>query len=139
MKYSGKYHNQVAHDVGRLLDDRGCRAVVAPHRIGNFDPELRKSQDYMNIYPKLFGISTRHAAVEAGHGLFGKSRLLVSPHFGPLQRVAAVVTDAVLEPDEKITVRRQKNFVPRHVLPASRPALARPSPVTALAGRNAMK
>ena len=97
------YHNQVAYDVGRLLDDHGYRAVVVPHRIGNFDPELRKSPDYMNIYPKLFGISTRHAAVEAGIGIFGKSRLLITPRFGPRQRVAAVITDAVLAPDEKIT------------------------------------
>lgn len=96
------YHNQVAYDVGRLLDDHGFGAVVVPHRIGNFDPELRKSPDYMNIYPKLFGISTRHAAVEAGLGIFGKSRLLITPRFGPRQRLAAVVTDAELAPDARI-------------------------------------
>lgn len=97
------YHNQVAYDVGRLLDDHGYRAAVVPHRIGNFDPDLRKSPDYMNIYPKLFGVSTRHAAVEAGLGIFGKSRLLITPRFGPRQRVAVVITDAELAPDARIT------------------------------------
>ncbi|HEY6837214.1 MAG TPA: hypothetical protein VI389_00590 [Geobacteraceae bacterium] len=106
------YHNQVAYDVGRLLDDHGFRAVVVPHRIGNFDPDLRKSPDYMDIYPKLFGVSTRHAAVEAGLGIFGKSRLLVTPRFGPLQRVAVVVTDAELAPDAKVGDEESRRLCP---------------------------
>lgn len=106
------YHNQVAYDVGRLLDDHGYRAVVVPHRIGNFDPDLRKSPDYMDIYPKLFALSTRHAAVEAGLGVFGKSRLLITPGFGPRQRVAAVVTDAELAPDPKITAQEAQKLCP---------------------------
>ncbi len=97
------YHNQIAYDVGRLLDENDFKAVVVPHRIGNMDPDLRKSPDYMNIYPKLFCVSTRHAAVEAGIGIFGKSRLLITPRFGPRQRLAAIVTDAEFAPDEKIT------------------------------------
>jgi len=106
------YHNRIAYDIGRLLDDHGYSAVVVPHRIGNFDPELRKSGDYMNIYPKLFGISTRHAAVEAGLGILGKSRLLITPRFGPRQRVAAVITDAVLNPDKKITKNEAGKLCP---------------------------
>ncbi len=106
------YHNQIAYDIGRLLDDQGYRAVVVPHRIGNFDPELRKSGDYMNIYPKLFGISTRHAAVEAGLGIFGKSRLLITPRFGPRQRVAAVITNAELKPDRKMTEKEANELCP---------------------------
>lgn len=106
------YHNQVAYDVGRLLDDHGHRAVVVPHRIGNFDPDLRKSPDYMDIYPRLFTLSTRHAAVEAGLGIFGKSRLLITPGFGPRQRVAAVVTDAELAPDAKVTAEEARKLCP---------------------------
>lgn len=106
------YHNQIAYDIGRLLDDKGYSAVVVPHRIGNFDPELRKSGDYMNIYPRLFGISTRHAAVEAGLGILGKSRLLITPQFGPRQRVAAVITNAELKPDRKITEKKAKELCP---------------------------
>lgn len=106
------YHNQIAYDVGRLLDDHGYRAAVVPHRIGNFDPDLRKSPDYMNIYPKLFCVSTRHAAVEAGLGIFGKSRLLLTPRFGPRQRLAAIVTDAQLTPDAKLTVAEGRRLCP---------------------------
>ena len=96
-------HNQIAYDLGRLLDDHDQAAVVVPHRIGNLDPDLRSSPDYMQIYPKLFVISTRHAAVKAGLGIFGKSRLLLTPRFGPRQRLAAIVTDLELEPDAPIS------------------------------------
>lgn len=106
------YHNQIAYAIGRLLDDKGYSAVVIPHRIGNLDPDLRKSGDYMNIYPKLFGISTRHAAVEAGLGILGKSRLLITPRFGPRQRVAAVITDATLKPDKKISKKESEKLCP---------------------------
>ncbi len=106
------YHNQIAYDIGRFLDDKGYSAVVIPHRIGNLDPDLRKSGDYMNIYPKLFGISTRHDAVEAGLGILGKSRLLITPRFGPRQRVAAVITDARLKPDKKITEKEAEKLCP---------------------------
>jgi epoxyqueuosine reductase len=108
------YHNQIAYDVGRLLDDHDFKAVVVPHRIGNLDPDLRKSPDYMNIYPRLFCVSTRHAAVEAGLGIFGKSRLLITPRFGPRQRLAAIVTDAELTPDEKITPEEARRLCPPH-------------------------
>ena len=80
------YHNQIAYDIGRFLDDRGHGAVVVPHRIGNMDPDLRSSPDYMNTYPRLFVISTRHAALAAGLGILGKSRLLLTPRFGPHDR-----------------------------------------------------
>lgn len=106
------YHNQIAYEVGRFLDDRGYSAVVIPHRIGNLDPDLRKSGDYMNIYPKLFGISTRHAAVEAGLGILGKSRLLITPRFGPRQRVAAVITDAEIKPDRKLSKKEAEKLCP---------------------------
>ena len=106
------YHNQIAYDVGRLLDDRGFGAAVVPHRIGNIDAEMRSSADYMNTYPRLFTLSTRHAAVEAGLGIFGKSRLLLTRRFGPRQRLAAVVTDAVLEPDAPISAEETARLCP---------------------------
>lgn len=108
------FHNQIAYEIGRLLDDFGYHAVVVPHRIGNLDPDLRSSPDYMEIYPRLFGISTRHAAVEAGLGIFGKSRLLLTPRFGPRQRLAAVVTNAELTPDRKLTLEEAHQLCPPH-------------------------
>jgi len=108
------FHNQIAYEIGRFLDDHGYHAVVVPHRIGNLDPDLRSSPDYMEIYPKLFGISTRHAAVEAGLGMFGKNRLLLTPRFGPRQRLAAVVTDADLAADPKLTLEERLPLCPPH-------------------------
>jgi epoxyqueuosine reductase len=42
--------------------------------------------------------SHRHAAVAAGLGEFGWSGLLLTPRFGPRQRLVSIVTDAPLEP-----------------------------------------
>lgn len=106
------HHNQIAYDIGRVLDDHGYRAVVVPHRVGNLDPDSRTSPDYMNIYPRLFGISTRHAAVEAGLGVIGKNSLLLTPRFGPRQRLAAVVTDAPLEADPRLTAEQAEQLCP---------------------------
>ncbi len=44
-------------------------------------------------------IHFRIAAVAAGLGEIGYSNLLLTPEFGPRQRVAAIITDAPLEPD----------------------------------------
>ena len=41
----------------------------------------------------------RIAAVAAGLGEIGYSNLLLTPEFGPRQRVAAIITDAPFEPD----------------------------------------
>jgi epoxyqueuosine reductase len=42
--------------------------------------------------------SHRHAAVAAGLGEFGLSGLLLTPEFGPRQRLVSIITDAPLEP-----------------------------------------
>jgi epoxyqueuosine reductase QueG len=42
--------------------------------------------------------SHRHAAVAAGLGEFGTSGLLLTPEFGPRQRLVSIITDAPLEP-----------------------------------------
>lgn len=42
--------------------------------------------------------SHRHAAVAAGLGEFGWSGLLLTPQFGPRQRLVSIITDAPLDP-----------------------------------------
>jgi epoxyqueuosine reductase QueG len=49
-------------------------------------------------YGNRADFSHRHAAVAAGLGEFGYSGLLLTPQFGPGQRVVSIVTDAPLEP-----------------------------------------
>ena len=48
-------------------------------------------------------LSTRHVAVEAGLGNLGLEMNLLHPRFGPRCDVTVVLTDAVLEPDQRMT------------------------------------
>jgi len=50
-------------------------------------------------------ISHKHAAVQAGIGEFGLSNLLLTPQFGPRQRLAQILTDAELVPDKPMNQR----------------------------------
>ena len=49
-------------------------------------------------YGTVADFSHRHAAVAAGLGELGFSGLLLSPEFGPRQRLVSVITDAPLKP-----------------------------------------
>jgi ferredoxin len=49
-------------------------------------------------YGNVADFSHRHAAVAAGLGEFGLSGLLLTPQFGPRQRLVSVITDAPLGP-----------------------------------------
>jgi len=44
-------------------------------------------------------LSFKHAAVTCGMGEIGRNNLLLTPEFGPHQRLCAIVTEASLEPD----------------------------------------
>ena len=48
-------------------------------------------------------ISLKHAAEIAGLGIIGKNYLLTNPKYGNLLWLSAVLTDAELKPDEKLT------------------------------------
>ena len=43
--------------------------------------------------------AVKQVALAAGLGELGLSKLFLTPQFGPRQRIFAVLTDAVLEPD----------------------------------------
>jgi epoxyqueuosine reductase len=52
----------------------------------------------------LFGLfSQRHAATRAGLGEFGFSGLVLTPEFGPRQRIVSVITEVELEADPLVT------------------------------------
>ncbi len=84
-------------EVAEWLEDRGWEACC----LFPFPPEawpqgvaVRDGQPAPNVY-----IDMDIAAVAAGLGEIGWCRVLLTPQFGPLQRVQAIITDAPLEPD----------------------------------------
>ena len=84
--------------LGRLIEERGYRAaLVVPASPIEMSKETRGL---------LGDISLRHAALGAGLGTIGKSRLLLTRRWGPRVRLGAVVTNAALEADKPI----EENF-----------------------------
>jgi epoxyqueuosine reductase len=83
--------------LGRLLEERGYRAAM----IVPASP-IEMSRETKGL---LGDISLRHAAVGAGLGTIGKSRLLLTRRWGPRVRIGAVVTNAPLEADRPIAER----------------------------------
>lgn len=48
-------------------------------------------------------LSFKLAAYEAGLGVYGRCGIIITPEYGPRVNFGAVLTDAKLEPDEKLT------------------------------------
>ncbi len=87
--------NRVAFRATRFLEDRGYRTIIIPP----FIPV--EMQEKHGLAGEL---SLKHAAAAAGIGVMGFSGLLLTPQFGPRQRLGAVVTDAPLEADPLLEV-----------------------------------
>ena len=86
-----------------FLEQAGYLSVYLPTTYGmtlswpgNYDWEFPKP-------PKGMGpFSHKHAAVAAGIGKFGLNNLLLTPQYGPRQRLVSVITAAPLTPDPLI-------------------------------------
>lgn len=57
-------------------------------------------------------LSHKHAAVQAGLGEFGLSNLLLTPQFGPRQRLGQILTDAELIPDRPVNSNLCESTIP---------------------------
>lgn len=82
--------------VSEFLEDNGCEAVPLP----NLPPEtppmgvaVAKGRPAPNVMLDL-----ADAAVRAGVGEIGYCGVLLTPAFGPRQRIQAILTDAALAP-----------------------------------------
>jgi epoxyqueuosine reductase len=82
--------NDILLTLVRELTLRGFRAVATS------DLEAQASRVNESV-PDL--LASRFAAVAAGLGEVGWNGILLTPQYGPRQRVACLVTDAKLEPD----------------------------------------
>jgi epoxyqueuosine reductase QueG len=81
----------IGRELARLLEDRGFPSLSVPTALP------------LDMGEGKFGLrgefSLRHAAVAAGLGELGLSRLLVTERFGPRVRIGGVLTEAPLRPD----------------------------------------
>jgi epoxyqueuosine reductase len=94
--------DQTAEKVARFLEREGYLSLPVsadkPAEIHRLDPVSGKKLPHTRTVGSL---SLKHAAVSAGMGQIGRSNLLLTPEFGPQQRLCAVVTEAALEADPR--------------------------------------
>ncbi len=94
--------DRTAEKVGRMLEQKGYLSLPVsadkPVEIFKIDPATGKKFRQSRV---LGHLSFKHAAVSCGLGQIGRSNLLLTPEFGPHQRLCAIVTEAPLEPDSE--------------------------------------
>jgi ferredoxin len=109
MGYAGINHvlqPMVLWRITALLEDAGYEAMPIQNQFNwtnnssGSEPNLNWSRPVApgRAAPDVF-VHLRIAAYCAGLGEIGYSKVFLTPEFGPRQRFAAILTDAVLEPD----------------------------------------
>jgi epoxyqueuosine reductase len=92
--------DHVAEKVGRILEREGYLSMPIsadkPIEVHKIEPKTGKKLKHTRFAGH---ISLKHAAVSAGLGEIGWSNLLLTPQYGPHQRLGAIITEAPLEPD----------------------------------------
>jgi epoxyqueuosine reductase QueG len=92
--------DRTAEKVGRFLESQGFLTLPIsadkPVEIHKRDPETGKRFPHTRVVGQL---SLKHACLSAGMGQIGRSNLLLTPEFGPHQRLGGIITEAALEPD----------------------------------------
>jgi len=87
---------RMANRIAKVLEYRGYKSLCF---LPTWITSMAKYMDETKTTRKLKAeISHRHAAVAAGLGTLGLSGLLLTPEFGPMQRLVTVLTSAELEP-----------------------------------------
>jgi epoxyqueuosine reductase QueG len=89
---------EILRKIAVFLEERGHTSVPIHNPFG---PHMGRPVRPGGTAPDGH-MSLRVVGVAAGLGELGLSKLLLTPQFGPRQRVFAVLTDAVLEPDPLI-------------------------------------
>ncbi len=96
---------RVLYDVCRFIEDHGYEAVPVQNMVidGAIDIVHGGKKDRKPVAPNRPApdvvLHFRLAAVAAGLGEMGYSKVFLTPQFGPRQRLAVIVTDAPLKPD----------------------------------------
>lgn len=96
----------VQRKIANLLEDRGYETVPVQyyaHNLGrNTGDPMFDDDGEEKASPEVF-INFRTSGVLCGMGQIGHSRVLLTPEFGPAQRIYFLITEAELEPDPIIT------------------------------------
>ncbi|HUT52680.1 MAG TPA: hypothetical protein VM658_04760 [bacterium] len=94
--------DQAAEEVGRELERQGYLSLPIsadkPVEIFKINPDTGKKFRQTRV---LGHLSLKHAAVSCGLGQIGRSNLLLTPEFGPHQRLCGIITEAPLDPDPR--------------------------------------
>lgn len=94
--------DQAAEKLGRILEKEGFLTLPIsadkPVEIFKRDPASGKRFPHTRVAGFL---SFKHAAASCGMGQLGRSNLLLTPEYGPHQRLCCIVTEAPLEPDQR--------------------------------------
>ncbi|MCU0600391.1 MAG: 4Fe-4S binding protein [Desulfobacterales bacterium] len=91
-----------AEKLGRMLEREGFLSlpISADKPVEIFKNNPRTGKKFRQTRALGF-ISLKHAAISCGMGEIGKNNLLLTPEFGPHQRLCAIVTEAPLAADSK--------------------------------------
>jgi epoxyqueuosine reductase len=92
--------DRTAEKIARSLEREGYLSLPVsadkPVEIHKLDPVTGRKLPHTRTVGHL---SLKHAAVSAGMGSMGRSNLLLTPEFGPHQRLGAIISEVPLEPD----------------------------------------
>jgi len=88
---------KVVYEVACFIEDHGFEAVPYYPGVPEAQPPRRSLRE--DFPPPDVELQVRIAAFAAGLGEIGWSKVFLTKRFGPRQRLAAVITDAPLEPD----------------------------------------
>ncbi len=94
--------DETAEKICRMLEQKGFLSLPVsadkPAEIFKINPETGKK--FRQTRAAGF-LSLKHAAVSCGMGMIGHNNLLLTPEFGPHQRLCAILTEAPLEADAR--------------------------------------
>lgn len=91
------FRPKATYETACFIEDHGWQAMPVFPGVAECEPthpKVRANLPAANVVPAI-----RIAAVAAGLGEIGWSKVFLTPQFGPRQRLGMILTDAELEPD----------------------------------------
>jgi len=93
-------HNNIR--LGHLYRDWTGLQLVSFLRMKGYDAK-EVPRGFRDKDNRIAFMSFKHAAYEAGIGVYGRPGIIITPEYGPRVNLSVVLTDAQLEPDQQMT------------------------------------